>query len=1072
MSGHAQDPLNPTFDEAFAIVAELVRKFDRHRKRYRSDAYHEAQARIDFINKFLIALGWDVNHDCQEPDTEEVHYEPHDDSDTALSQRTPDYSIAVPPQLDKPVVFVEAKRPSADLVTPENYFQVVRYGKNRNHSIGILTNFAELHVIDCRFRANLATSTSCQLLRYGYADYIDPVKFRSIYDLLSRPAVLGGSLVRFAEREMPKPRPIPGQKLLFQLSHKTIDEELLVTLDRSRERLASGLASRNSGVTAESLTEVTQRIIDRLVFIRFLDDMKIEQEPITPTFGAQSGIAWDDFINRCRELDADYNGVVFLHHELIDSEPGKRLEMDPAAFSEVLTVFDYNTSTYLFSLIPIHVLGSIYERFIGNVIEVRDGSAELVQKPEVRKSGGVYYTPQYIVEYIVQNTVGRLVDGKTPDEITRLRFADIACGSGSFLLGIYDYLLRYVEAWYRANPSLTPRGALVPKNGTSRLSLIEKSRILTNNVFGVDIDQQAVEVAQLSLYLRLLKDETASSARQYRADRRTKLLPSMTHNIKCGNSLIGQDFYRDDTRKKLSQKKRRAINAFDWQVEFSSTMQSGGFDAIVGNPPYIRVQRIDPEQVEYLFSRYATPSSKTDLSQLFMERSLELISPIGLVGFICTSQWMTTDYGKKMRGLLSRGLVRQITDFGSLPVFDRADTYPAVFILSRRPEASLQHKMIRNRNELSLTAIEESPSETVAFTRLSDSPWNFGGLDVFTILGNRKTPWRPLGDIGHAYIGTLTGMDAAFVVSRSNAQAIGLESTVLFPYAYRGEEIHQYQVTDPNSLVIYPYEELPDGSSRLLPESDISKNCPNVLQYLMEWKDALQRRQDSRRLYAAGQDWYRHLRPGRFAYIRAAKLLVKGIDRKSVVGLLNPDTVFNGANCPGVILDSRYSHWQDYVLGVLNSKFASFHLRSVCPPKLSGYTRFNATNINSIPIRDIDFNCTTDKNLHEEMSELVRQVRDSYRQLSRSVSELDTTVIQRQINAAELQIDRLTYELYGLTDAEIAIIEEAPLASVHPDDKKHLEDIPLAAEPPRSYGGRKPRKRRSGTDPHQGQMFD
>jgi len=161
MSGHARDPLNPTLDEAAAEVADLVAKFDRNRKHYLSDDYHEAQARIDFINKFLIALGWDVNHDSQEPGTEEVHYEPHDDSHSALSQRTPDYSIAIPPNLKQPVLFVEAKRPSADLSADENYFQVVRYGKNRNHPIGVLTNFSELHVVDCRFEADAATSTAC-----------------------------------------------------------------------------------------------------------------------------------------------------------------------------------------------------------------------------------------------------------------------------------------------------------------------------------------------------------------------------------------------------------------------------------------------------------------------------------------------------------------------------------------------------------------------------------------------------------------------------------------------------------------------------------------------------------------------------------------------------------------------------------------------------------------------------------------------------------------------------------------------------------------------------------------------
>ncbi len=212
---------------------------------------------------------------------------------------------------------------------------------------------------------------------------------------------------------------------------------------------------------------MTQRILDRLVFIRFLEDKLIEQSPIIPKLGERTGrTAWQDFLAQSRRLDSVYNGIVFRHHRLLD-EPD-RLVIDDAVFDGILDGFDFHKSKYLFNAIPIPILGSMYERFLGNVVVATEKRATLEPKPEVRKAGGVYYTPKYIVDYIVENTVGKLIEGKSPDEIAKMRFADIACGSGSFLLGAYERLLRHVASWYREH--LSARRRAPPWNATGWFS--------------------------------------------------------------------------------------------------------------------------------------------------------------------------------------------------------------------------------------------------------------------------------------------------------------------------------------------------------------------------------------------------------------------------------------------------------------------------------------------------------------------------------------------------------------------------------------------------------------------------
>ena len=237
-------------------------------------------------------------------------------------------------------------------------------------------------------------------------------------------------------------------------------------------------------------------------------------------------------------LDAKYNGVVFKK-SLIDTR--NIIEPDDKTFSAICDELSHENTPYNFDAIPIHILGSIYERFLGKVVHATDKRATIEEKPEVRKAGGVYYTPQYIVNYIVENTVGKLIEGKTPKQIAKMRFADIACGSGSFLITVFETLLDYHKQYYQQNPEQAKKDGCILYEGAYRLSLKQKQEILTNNIYGVDIDQQAVEVTQLSLYLKLLEDETTATANDTWVLFKEQLLPDLNKNIVCGNSLIGTD---------------------------------------------------------------------------------------------------------------------------------------------------------------------------------------------------------------------------------------------------------------------------------------------------------------------------------------------------------------------------------------------------------------------------------------------------------------------------------------------------------------------------------------------------
>lgn len=329
-----------------------------------------------------------------------------------------------------------------------------------------------------------------------------------------------------------------------------------------------------------------------------------------------------------RHLDSIYNGIVYKKHAILDSP---NFQVDEKVFADICDSISDPNSPYDFNSIPINILGSIYERFLGKVIVTKAKTASVEEKEEVRKAGGVYYTPEYIVRYIVENTIGKLVEGKTPDTIANLKFADIACGSGSFLIGVYDYVLRYHETYYNNNRKSAKKGDCVEQNGFLILTLKKKRQILLSNIFGVDIDHQAVEVAQLSLYLKLLEDETIASAKNYQHEIHQAILPPLTNNIVCGNSLVELDVLDGDL---FDDTHQRELNPLNFKERFPKIFDNGGFDAIVGNPPYVRPHRMPQATKEYLWKTLATFRAKSDMYSCFMERSLDLIKEGAKLSFI------------------------------------------------------------------------------------------------------------------------------------------------------------------------------------------------------------------------------------------------------------------------------------------------------------------------------------------------------------------------------------------------------------------------------------------------------
>jgi hypothetical protein len=1014
-----------SLETAYELIAILAEDFKNNEEYYTSPNYSEAQARKDFIDKFFIALGWDVNHEDQkDPYRQEVKVERGVSVHGA--QRRADYSFSIAPNYRDPKFFVEAKKPSRQLESGDDYFQAIRYGWNTQNPLVVLTDFEELHILDSRFRPDIKSILNYCHQKYHYTEYLDKEKFKKIYYLFSREAVEDNSIDSYAA-ELPKPK---GKKGIPAPAIKSFDQAFLDELDETRESLARAFKRKNNNLTSEELTEATQRVIDRLVFIRFLEDKLIEGERHISGYSNHSPrrTAWHDFIKDCRTFDAKYNGIVFKYHDIIDS--GNFNPPDDKEFSNICADLSHVDSPYDFNFIPIHILGSIYERFLGKVVHATAKQVKVEEKPEVRKAGGVYYTPQYIVKYIVDNTVGKILRGEaknvasapradngkvrsgnepyltplnppfakggterseggfglTPKQITKLRFADISCGSGSFLITVFDTLLEYHGRWYQEHPKEAKADGCILKDGKWILSLRQKRDILLNNVYGVDIDYQAVEVTQLSLFLKLLEDETLATAHEMQTLFKERILPDLSKNIVCGNSLIGTDITDGELfstppvsaakgGSTLDEKKINAMNFEDrFPHIFKSPIQGGqnrlplnkgecpdvhrgegvsqGFDAIVGNPPYVRIHDIDLLSKKYFLNKYATSSNQFDLYQLFYEKGLKLLNTGGYLSFITSNKFGITNYGYDLRNFIfDNYTVEKIVDLSNLSVFKEASTYPYILTIKNIKPANEVIEVINSNIQGFFNHLYLVPQNKILLGSKKILALNVFGTDK-VVLDKIEKNYRQ--EILLVYRGRGTSKDLSNSFKKDSVKCI------------TNKEINRYY-TIQNIYYKDKFKYQVDFSPKLL----MKKICFS-LEITADFE-----------------------------------------------GLINPiNTVYVVK-----VTDSNYN--LKYILGILNSKLLTYYARNkyLTTGMRGGYIELRVFEVSQLPIKTLEFSNPAQKTQHDKMVSLVNQMLEAKKKQMESTTERDKSFWENKCTSLDRQIDTLVYELYGLTEEEIKIVE-------------------------------------------------
>lgn len=1010
-------------EEAYNGIKELVEKFKSNYKQFHSSDYNETLTRQDFINPFFEYLGWDIsNKEGLSQTYRDVIHE--DKLKIGKETKAPDYSFRIG---GNRVFFVEAKKPSRNLKEDSDAaYQIRRYAWSGKLAVSILTDFEEFAIYDCSKKPSPNDKASMSRIEYiNYEDYLN--RFDFLYDTFAKENVLRGSLEKYnADTKSKK-------------GTESVDIDFLNSLDDLRTKLASNISKLNS-LSLRDLNFAVQHIIDRIIFLRVAEDRGVENYGDLRE-ACSGNNYYKNIVDIFKKADGKYNSGIF---DFSKDKITQNIEVDNKVIKEIINDLYYPKSPYEFSVISVEIIGNAYEQFLGKTITIGKNNAKSGQmpkakielKPEVRKAGGVYYTPEYIVDYIVENTVGEKIKGKTPKEIANIKIVDPACGSGSFLLGAYKYLLNYhIEYYNKIKDRAKFKGVkedVIKENGD--LTIWIKKQILRNNIFGVDIDSNAAEVTKLSLLMKCLEGESPASIQNNQDLFNERALPSLEDNIKSGNSLINSNFNSEGERLFASDEDTQyKIKCFSWEKEFSSVIKKGGFDIIIGNPPYVK-EYTDRESFENVkkgnLAKYY--QGKMDLWYFFVCFGLDILKENGKLGFIAPNNWITNAGASILRNkILTDSKILKYIDFGDFRVFLEAGIQTMVFILNKEKineDYEIDYYKILNKNidilEIENFLFENEKSNDISHIKTIISKDKMLNNLITFIDSSKDTVLSKIKEMGNYFLtseNTAQGIvypqdylneknrsilggdfkvgDGIFVISDEEKNALNLskEELGLIKPAYTTEQIKRYYADSNNKeWTIYTDSTFKDINK--------IKKYPNIKKHLDNFKSVITSDNAPYGLHRARKEYF---------FIGEKIISVRKCVDKPIFSYVDFDSYVSATFY--VIKPDDID--LKYLTGILNSKLIAFWLRNKGKMQGSNY------QIDKEPLLNIPICNTDNEQLKNKLINFVNEMIECNQRLINEKNPDSINRIKNDIADIDSFIDKTVYSIYNISEEERKIIE-------------------------------------------------
>lgn len=889
-------------EQAKLAVQKLIDKYEEVLRSGTKNKYTEEETKKGFIVPLFTALGWDME------DRNEVTAEEHISGDRV------DYGFYIGNRVK---FYLEAKPLKADLLREDYANQAVRYSWNKGVNWAVLTDFESIKVF---YSQDIKKHLSDKLFfSIPYNEYIE--RFDQIW-LLSKKAFQEDLIDKEAERVGKKLEKVSVTTLLYK------------DLNKARELFTEHLRIWNENIDPDLLDEGVQKLLNRLVFIRVAEDRKIEDPILRPLIRSWRGLKMEKdipplyklMVDKFRELNKIYNSNLFSPH------PFEKWNEDDNITEEVVNIL-YGKPGYYeydFKIIPADVLGTVYENYLG----YRQAKKSEGKNLKKRKEQGIYYTPVFIVDYIVRNTLVPILDKCTSlDDIKKIKVIDPACGSGSFLIKAVEVIHEYYKKFGQQDNVFT------------------KIQILKNNIYGVDLDKRAVEIARLNLLIHIL-------------DRKT-VLPSLSGNIKNGNSLISGT---DEELKKYFGKGWRDKKPFNWEQEFPEVFKQGGFDVVVGNPPW--GANLEDGEKSFYKSLFITGKGIVDTFALFIEKSIKLLKDNGKLGLVLPDIILLKNYPNVRKLILDNFLISLIYYTGM--AFHGVNLDSVVMIFQKE-------KQEKTRNENSVLVFvneEKSNIKQKVFAENKDYKFNLG-FNSATLNLKEKL------DLHSSKLGVLLEIH---------------------------EGIHSGNIREK----LFTDSQQSDKSKKLLFKG------VEVSRYFENWAGKFVNYDRGIINKTAGE--YANL--GRGEYFSNKKILVRRTGDK-IIATIDKDGYFVSNNFFVIYKNNPGDKVSlEFILAVLNSHIGTWYFLAIQPRKGKLFAEVKINHLAEIPIPKLNLSNHKDETKHQEIVDLVNHMIGLQKNIHTAEENSNEWVqLKSEIEKIDKLIDQKVYELYGLTEEEIKIVE-------------------------------------------------
>ncbi|MBW1612599.1 MAG: Eco57I restriction-modification methylase domain-containing protein [Deltaproteobacteria bacterium] len=994
-------------------IQELVEKYRSDRVSCLKTTYNETQVRNDFIDPLLKCLGWDVdNNKGKTQFLRDVIQEEYIEVKDETTKKNPDYTLRINGTRK---LFVEVKKPSVNILkSAKAAFQTRRYGWSANLGISILTNFEHLIIYDCRFKPDVSENEQVARVRiFNFEEYVEA--FDEIQQLVSFKSANSGQL----DDLFP----------IYERRGQTFDDYFLKQIEDWRQKLAITAIEKNESLDDEDINFLIQRLLNRIIFLRVCEDRTIEK------FETLKNIkSYDELKHLFQQSDKKFNSGLF---DFIEDTLSLKIDIDSGVLIEIFNELYYPLSPYDFSVVDPTILSQIYERFLGSRIVLEEGrQLSILEEPEVSASNGVVPTPKLIVEQIIKDTLSPLITGKTFDEISTIKIADICCGSGTFLISAYDFMQQKVLEKLIEEDSDNKDLIYQLDEATFALTLKAKRNILEQNIYGVDINPYATEVSEFSLLLKLLERENSATVDNFINQHAEKVLPSLKGNIKCGNSLVDSKFFEFMPEALENDQLLHNVKPFDWEIEFTFLKESKGFDAIIGNPPYVRIQKLvkyAPEEIKYYqsnISGYSVAKKETiDKYYVFIQRAIALLDTNGLLGYIVPHKFFLIKGGKALREFITtNSQISKITHFGVTQVFPDRSTYTAILILQKDQKPNFQFKRIRKITPELL----EKQDDFVSYSTndFNTDPWVFLSPDTERVFKKLRSKHSvPLKELAEICVGLQTSADKIYIFEPENETS----DTYRFTKSGRQWEVEKgiclpaiydlsfglFDTIAANARIIFPYSVKNDGAY-LFSEEYFESNFPLAWSYLQEHKPQLEKRS----LQGNNPKWYQFGRSQSLTrFHNTPKLVWSVLATSPPYALDNNDLQFTGGgNGPYYALINRSDYSLLYFLGILSHPLFENMVKAGASEFRGAYYSHGKQFIENIPIRQIDLDNTSEKEKYNTIIKLVESLIKTKVQLKNAAYGSKRTVLQRKADTLFDQLIQSINLLYGISEEEFSLV--------------------------------------------------